>query len=73
MISCINENVGKEIDIKDFNEVDEDNFILFKEILLNLITKENIDGRNILYLIDSLDKYIDNQEKGYYVKGFLKI
>ena len=72
MISYINENVGKEIYIKDFDEVDEDNFILFKEILLNLITKENIDGRNILYLIDSLDKDIDNQEKGYYVKDFFK-
>lgn len=65
----INEN---EIKIENSDEVDEDNFILFKEILLNFITKENIDGRNLLYLIDSLDKDIDNNEKEYYIKDFFK-
>ena len=65
----INEN---EIKIQNYDEVDEDKFILFKEILLNLITKENIDGRNLLYLIDSLDKDIDNNEKEYYIKDFFK-
>ena len=65
----INEN---EIKIQNYDEVDEDKFILFKEILLNLITKENIDGRNLLYLIDSLDKDIENNEKEYYIKDFFK-
>lgn len=61
-----------EIKIENYDEVDEDSFILFNEALLNFIRKENIDGRNILHLIDSLDKDINNEEKGYYIKDFFK-